>query len=105
MARLAVTRERKAGETRVALTPDAAKKLVGQGFSVTIESGAGLAASASDAEFLAAGAQVAPDIAGALAGTDILLKGRAPSDEEIAALSPGAVVVGLTDPPQETAAI
>jgi NAD(P) transhydrogenase subunit alpha len=105
MARLAVTRERKAGETRVALTPDAAKKLIGLGLSVTIESGAGLAASAPDAEYLAAGAEIAPGIAGAVTGADILLKVRAPSDEEIAALAPGAIVVGLIDPHQETAAV
>ncbi|HEX7759672.1 MAG TPA: NAD(P)(+) transhydrogenase (Re/Si-specific) subunit alpha, partial [Caulobacteraceae bacterium] len=45
MAVVAVTKERQAGETRVAVTPDAAKKLIGLGVSVTVESGAGVSAS------------------------------------------------------------
>ncbi|MBA3812092.1 MAG: NAD(P)(+) transhydrogenase (Re/Si-specific) subunit alpha, partial [Caulobacteraceae bacterium] len=47
MATVAVTRERHAGETRVAITPDAAKKLIGLGLAVVVEAGAGLAASCS----------------------------------------------------------
>ena len=103
MARLAVTRERHAGETRVALTPYAVKKLVGQGLSVVIESGAGLAASAPDADYAAAGATVAPTLAVAVDGADILLKVRGPSAEEIAALKPGSIVVGLFNPHQDKA--
>ena len=105
MARLAVTRERKAGETRVALTPDAVKKLVALGLTVTVERGAGLAASAPDADYQAAGAEIAPDLAAALDGADILAKVRVPADEEIAALKRGAIVVGLLDPHRETAAL
>jgi NAD(P) transhydrogenase subunit alpha len=105
MARLAVTRERRQGETRVALSPDTARKLIAQGFAVTLESGAGLAASAPDADFAAAGADIAPSVAAALDGADILLKVRMPSDEEIAALKPGTTVVGLIDPHQEGAAV
>jgi NAD(P) transhydrogenase subunit alpha len=105
MARLAVTRERKAGETRVALTPDAVKKLVGQGLSVTVESGAGLAASAPDEDYRAAGAEIAEGLAAALAGADILAKVRAPGPEEIATLKRGAIVVGLLDPHREREAI
>jgi H+-translocating NAD(P) transhydrogenase subunit alpha len=106
VATVAVTRERrptasKAGETRVALTPEAVKKLIGLGLAVTVESGAGLAASAPDADYAAAGASIAPDLAAALAEADILLKVRGPADEEIAALRPGAVVVGLLDPHQD----
>jgi NAD(P) transhydrogenase subunit alpha len=101
MACLAVTRERHAGETRVALTPDAVKKLVAQGLAVSVEAGAGLLASAPDADYAAAGASVAPDLASALAGADILLKVRGPSPEEIAALKPGAIVVGLLNPHQD----
>ena len=85
MARLAVTRERHAGETRVALTPDAVKKLVAQGLAVSVEAGAGLSASAPDADYAAAGATVATDLASALVDADILLKVRGPAPEEIAA--------------------
>ena len=105
MARLAVTRERRPGETRVALTPDAAKKLIAQGLAVTVETGAGLAASAPDADYLAAGAEIAPSLTAALQDADIVLKVRAPAEEEIAALKSGAIVVGLIDPHQETAAL
>jgi NAD(P) transhydrogenase subunit alpha len=105
MARLAVTRERKAGETRVALTPDAVKKLIGLGLTVAVETGAGLTASAADQDYRAAGAEIAADLAAALDGADILAKVRVPALEEIAALAPGAIVVGLLDPHRETAAI
>ena len=106
MTTVAVTRERrptasKMGETRVAITPDAAKKLIGLGLAVTVETGAGLGASAPDADYAAAGAKSAPDMAAALEGADILLKVRGPADEEIAALKAGAVVVGLLDPHQD----
>ncbi len=103
MTRIAVTTERRAGETRVALTPDAVKKLVGQGFAVTVESGAGLAASAPDADYVAAGATVAQTLAATVDGVDILLKVRAPSADEIAGLKPGAIVVGLFNPHQDKA--
>jgi NAD(P) transhydrogenase subunit alpha len=98
MAVVAVTRERRAGETRVATTPESVKKLMSLGVSVTIETGAGDRASTPDAEYVAAGARIAPDLAGALNDADILLKVRGPSDEEIAHLKPGAIVVGLLNP-------
>jgi NAD(P) transhydrogenase subunit alpha len=62
---LAVTKERRAGETRVAVTPDAAKKLIALGFDVVVEAGAGLAASVPDADYAAAGAKVAATPRGA----------------------------------------
>jgi NAD(P) transhydrogenase subunit alpha len=98
MAVVAVTRERRVGETRVATTPEAVKKLLSLGVSVTIETGAGDRASTPDAQYVAAGARIAPDLAGALNDADILLKVRGPSDEEIAHLKPGAIVVGLLNP-------
>jgi NAD(P) transhydrogenase subunit alpha len=101
MTRAAVTKERRNGETRVALTPDAVKKLIGMGLSVVVETGAGAGAAAPDAEYLAAGALIAPDLASALDGADVLLKVRGPVDEEIAALKTGAVVVGLFNPYQD----
>jgi NAD(P) transhydrogenase subunit alpha len=103
--RLAVTRERRAGETRVALTPDAVKKLVDQRLAVAVETGAGLAAAFPDAAYAAAGAEVAADLAATLSGADILLKVRAPVAEEIAALKRGAIVVGLLDPFREREAM
>jgi NAD(P) transhydrogenase subunit alpha len=98
---LAVTKERRAGETRVAVTPDAAKKLIALGLEVVVEAGAGLAAAATDAEYEAAGARLARGAAEAVAGADILLKVRGPTEEEIGALKAGAIVVGLVNPFQD----
>ena len=61
--RLAVLKERGAFETRVAATPDTVKKLIGLGLTVAVESGAGLSAAISDADFHAAGAEISPDSA------------------------------------------
>ena len=101
MTRAAVTKERRAGETRVAVTPDAVKKLIGLGLSVVVETGAGAGASAPDSDYLAAGALIAPDLVSALDGADVLLKVRGPVDEEIAALKAGAVIIGLFNPYQD----
>jgi len=98
---LAVTRERRAGETRVAVTPDAARRLIALGLEVVVEAGAGIAAAATDADYEAAGARIAHTPSEALAHADIVLKVRGPVDEEIAALKDGAIVVGLLNPFQD----
>jgi len=98
---IAVTKERRAGETRVAVTPDAAKKLIALGLQVVVEAGAGLAASATDAEYEAAGAELAPGAAEAVKNADIVLKVRGPTEEEIGALKSGAIVVGQLNPFQD----
>jgi len=84
------------GETRVAVTPETAKKMVAQGHGVRIQSGAGVAASATDAAYQAAGAEIT-DRAGAF-GADIVLKVRAPDNGEVALMKPGTVVVGMLNP-------
>ncbi len=99
--RIAVTRERRPGETRVAATPESVKRLSSSGFKVAIESGAGQAASVLDADYAAAGAEVAATAQAALKDADILFKVRGPSPEEISALKSGAIVVGLLDPHQD----
>ena len=105
MAVVAVTRERRPDETRVALTPDGVKRLIAMGLTIVIETGAGDTAAAPDADYAAAGATIAPDLTGALGGADILLKVRAPTAEEIAALKPGAIVIGLLNPHLERPAL
>jgi NAD(P) transhydrogenase subunit alpha len=97
---LAVTRERRAGETRVAVTPDSARKLIALGLEVVVETGAGVAAAFLDADYLAAGAKLVPTAADALRDADLVLKVRGPADDEIALLKQGAVVVGLFNPYQ-----
>jgi NAD(P) transhydrogenase subunit alpha len=103
--RIAVTRERRAGETRVAATPDTVKKLIALGAEVTVEAGAGLTASYADADYAAAGATLAQSAEAAITAADILFKVRAPVDEEIAALKAGAVVVATLNPYGDRAAL
>ncbi|MGJ7545671.1 Re/Si-specific NAD(P)(+) transhydrogenase subunit alpha [Variovorax sp. LT1R16] len=93
---IGVPAETLAGETRVAVTPETAKKLVAQGHVVVVQSGAGVSASVTDAAYEAAGARIV-DGAEAFAA-EIVLKVRAPSDAEAALLKPGAVVVGMLNP-------
>src|SRR5687767_15073408 len=94
-ATIAVTKERRADETRVAATPDSVKKLVGMGFAVVVETGAGAGAAIPDADYQAAGATIAGSAAEAIKGADILFKVRAPHTAEVQALEPGAMVVAL----------
>lgn len=93
---IGVPAETAAGETRVAVTPETAKKLTAQGHTLRLQSGAGVASSAPDAAYTAVGVEIT-DAAGAL-GCDLVLKVRAPSDSELAAMKPGATVVGMLNP-------
>ena len=97
-AAIAVLREREPGETRVAATPDSVKRLLALGAGVVVEAGAGLAAAYPDADYAAAGARIAPSLADALAGVDLLLAVRGPGAEALAALPSRATVVALLDP-------
>ncbi len=93
---IGVPAETLAGETRVAVTPETAKKLVAQGHQVKVQAGAGLAASAIDAAYEAVGAQIT-DAAGAL-GADLVLKVRSPQAAELAQMKAGATLVGMLNP-------
>ncbi len=101
MARIAVTRERREDETRVAVTPETVKKLAGSGFSVVVEKGAGERASFSDADYAAAGAEIVAGLDAALKSADVLLKVRGPAPDEIKALKAGTIVVALLNPHQD----
>jgi len=105
MAVIAVTKERRAGETRVAAVPETVKKLIAQGFSVVVEAGAGTAASFPDADYQAAGATLAKTAKDALAKADILFKVRGPEAAEIAAIEPGTLVVATLNPYVDKAAL
>jgi NAD(P) transhydrogenase subunit alpha len=91
--RLAVLKERREAETRVAATPDTVKKLIALGLTVAVEAGAGMTAAISDAEFVAAGAEVAADAAAALSGAGIVFAVQAPGAEERALIPRGALLV------------
>ncbi len=96
-ATIAVTRERREGETRCAVTPETVKKLIGLGATVRVEAGTGGGSSIPDADYAAVGAAVLADTRAVLTGADILLKVRGPTAQETSALKSGAVVVALLD--------
>ena len=93
---IGVPAETTVGETRVAVTPETAKKLKTQGHTIRVQSGAGVAASVTDEAYQAAGADIT-DAAGAYA-CDLVLKVRSPSDAECAQMKPGTTVVGMLNP-------
>jgi H+-translocating NAD(P) transhydrogenase subunit alpha len=103
--KLAILKERRTGETRVAATPDTVKKLKALGLDVSVEAGAGAGARMADADYAAAGATIAPDAAAALRDADIVLKVRAPDATEIALMKKGAVLAALLAPHAEKDAI
>jgi len=85
-----------AGETRVAVTPETARKLTSQGHTLRVQSGSGIAASVTDAAYTAAGAEIT-DAAGAL-GCDLVLKVRSPCETELGQMRSGACLVGMLNP-------
>jgi NAD(P) transhydrogenase subunit alpha len=91
--RLAVLKERRAYETRVAATPDTVKKLVSLGLTVAVEAGAGFTSAISDVDFAAAGAEIVPDPASALNGAAIVFAVQAPEPAERALIPRGALLV------------
>jgi H+-translocating NAD(P) transhydrogenase subunit alpha len=97
MVTIAVTAEG-VDETRVALSPDSAKRFVGLGCAVKVQAGSGLKSRFSDSQYAAAGAEVAPTAAATLGGADILLKVRRPAVEEVKALKPDAMVFSVLSP-------
>ena len=93
---IGVPAETTAGETRVALTPESAKKLKSQGHTLRVAAGAGLAASVTDEAYAAAGCELV-DQATAL-GSELGLKVRAPSAAELGQMRVGSVLVGMLNP-------
>ena len=93
---IGVPSETTAGETRVAVTPETAKKLKAQGHTLRVQTGAGVAASATDAAYVAAGCDVVDRTAAFAA--DLVLKVRAPTAEELPLMKPGTALVGMLNP-------
>ncbi len=94
--RIGVPQESRPGETRVAATPKTVGQLIGLGYEVAVEHGAGDRAAFADEAYAAAGAAVV-EAAGAW-GSDIVLKINAPTEAEIAMLRPGAILASLISP-------
>src|SRR5690348_7782924 len=93
---IGVPAETRAHEARVAATPETVKKYVQAGHRVTIERGAGAAASFTDEAYAAVGAELVE--ADAAFAADLILKVQSPSETELAFVKRGAVLVGMLDP-------
>ena len=80
--KIAIIKERRPHETRVAATPETVKKLKALGAEVTIEAGAGTVAAYTDQTYSEAGATIVPDAASAIAAGDIVFKIQRPMTAE-----------------------
>lgn len=101
---IAVPKENAPGESRVALTPDAVKRLTGAGITVRVEQGAGLGASFPDDAYRSVGAEIVSDADTLWGEADVVLKVQRPrangdgGADEIARLREGAVLIGMLQP-------
>jgi len=100
--KIAIPKERRAHEARVAASPETVKKLAALGCEVTVEKGAGLSAAVIDSAYEAAGAAIAGSYKTAVGDADVVLKVQRPSvggkSDELAALKKGAVLAAVLDP-------
>jgi H+-translocating NAD(P) transhydrogenase subunit alpha len=94
--RVGVPAETRAGETRVAATPETVKKLAAKN-EVRVQAGAGAKASIPDRDYEAAGARVVSSAAEAF-DAEVVLKVRAPDAAELTNLRSGTVLIGLLEP-------
>ncbi|MGY0833247.1 Re/Si-specific NAD(P)(+) transhydrogenase subunit alpha [Azospirillum argentinense] len=102
--KIAIPRERRAGENRVAASPETVKKLKALSLEVVVETGAGLGSNLPDRVYQDAGAEIAPDAASALADADIVLKVQRPllagegDLDELALIKRGALLFAILNP-------
>ena len=96
--KLAIPAETVAGERRVAVVPDVAKRLVAAGWSVSVQSGAGLEAAFTDADYVAAGVEVAPDATACLAGAAAVVRVQPPSVGDAELIPESALVLSFLQP-------
>ena len=96
---IGIPAEARPGETRVAATPETVKKLAASGHhKILVQSGAGVAASVPDQQFVDAGAIIVPGAAELYGQAEIVLKVRAPLPEEVPQITRGSILVGLLNP-------
>lgn len=103
--KIVVLRETQDGEARVALMPESVKKLVALGTSVHVESGAGLGAARTDADYREAGAEISSDREALLSDAGVLAVVNRPGPNDFALLKRGAIVIGFLRPLDEPAAL
>ena len=99
---LAVPKESGPGERRVAATPETVTKLVGMGFDVRVETGAGLGAAIADSDYAKAGATIVGESAALWAAANVLVKVQPPSAAEADQLTAGATLISFLWPAKNT---
>ena len=97
---IGIPKETYPGEKRVASAPEVVAKLIGLGFAVTVETGAGDGANFGDDAFTAAGARIAASAADLWSSADVVFKVRAPSAEEVGLLEEGQTLISFVWPAQ-----
>jgi NAD(P) transhydrogenase subunit alpha len=96
---IGIPAEVRPGEARVGATPETVKKLAASGHhKLLVQSGAGVSASVPDSQYADAGATIAGSAAEVYTQSDIVLKVRAPVEDELAQVKPGAILIGLLNP-------
>ena len=110
--KIAVPKETRAHETRVAASPESVKRLVALGAELVVESGAGAAAAIADGDYEAAGASIVQGAKAALEGADVVLKVQRPQigggADELKLIDPKSLLISILDPlraPEDAAAI
>lgn len=101
--KVVVLRETQAGETRVALVPESVRKIVGLKAAVSVESGAGLEAGATDADYTNAGAEISSDRDALLSSADVIVAVNRPATQDLRRLKQGAVLIAFLRPLDEPA--
>lgn len=102
--KIAIPKERRPHERRVAATPDTVKKFLASGFQVTIESGAGAGSRFTDEAYREAGATVVAEPGKLLGDADIVLKVQRPlltgedKLDELALIKKGSILIGMLAP-------
>src|SRR5438046_10604522 len=91
--RIGVPKETADGERRVALVPEVVRKLSGAGHEVVVEAGAGAQALIPDALYTDAGATIGDPY-----GADVVVRVAGPSDDEVAKLHKGQILIGFLAP-------
>ena len=98
MLKIAIAKETAPREKRVAATPETVKKLVAMGCAVSVESGAGEAASYTDSVYKDAGAKIEKDTASTYKGAKIILKVQTVSESDLEGIDRGSLLLSLMDP-------
>jgi len=94
--KIGIPKERRAGETRVAATPETVKKLKALGLEVVVEAGAGGASYFADQDYAHAGAAIVSH--SEALGADVVLKVMRPTDDELVAMKRGAMLAAILAP-------